>query len=379
MSWQGTMTCQLMNSLGSDIGNLYFAHSWSSYLDSPPWPNASEPPVLGGPSPVIPAGGVLDFTINVGGSASISEDGWQFCFFAEGTWWSCGFDGVGAGVDYKVCDVTDDDYESGNPVIINFMSQGWSVDLPVSKNCANNSYDSNTNPPFGPYYYYEAALPSQAAVAAWATSLYQDILSRAPASTEVSVFVAGYQTAAMSGSTGLSAYRDARVAAMFKGGEYCKNQILALYQNLLGRTPDDNELARQMFRLDTGTALQSFMATFCSSEEFIKDHPLPTAYTNAVYQALLNRAPTDSELSTVTSELQSGTRTPAQFCTGIIQSPEFCTDLLTEIYQTFLKRAPTTTEIAENAPLLITLSLQQVSTDLANSAEYLQNCAASAG
>jgi hypothetical protein len=377
MSWQGTMTCQLVNSLGYDIGNLFFDHWWNpnsgNYHDAPPNLDGGTVP------PTIPAGGVLSFTINVGGSASeISVDQWRFYFAANGTWWSLGFApdfNSPTYVTYKVCTIYEEDYDSGEPVVINFMPQGWSVDLPKSSNCPNNSYDSSTDTDgVQIHYYYDTALPSQAAASAWITSLYENILSRAPSSTEVSNRAESYANMAMGGSTGLSAYRDSIVAAMFKGGEYCKNQVLALYQNLLGRTPDDDELARQMIRLSSGMALQTLMARFCSSEEFIGDHPLPTAYTNAVYQKLLNRAPSDSELST----MQSGSLTPAQLCQTVIESVEFATDLANETYQTFLKRAPTTTEIMQNISAIMS-SLQKFSAQLANSPEYLQNCAATAG
>jgi hypothetical protein len=321
---------------------------------------------------LIPAGGVLEFPITVGSVDLYVKDQWQFQFFAEGAWWSH--------VSYKSCNVTEDDYDSGLPVIVNFMPQGWSVDLPVSTNCPNNSYDSPPVPSPGFLYYYDTGLRSEAAVPEWIRSLYENILSRVPSATEISPAVTAYLTMAMTGSAGLSAYRDAEVARMFKGDEYCTNQINELYKRLLGRVPSPTEIQPAVESLASGVALQSFMSRFCSGNEFIQDHPLPTAYTNAVFQLLLNRAPSDSELSATTTALQSGSKTPAVVCADIIQSAEFCDALVNDMFQTFLKRAPTSTEMTVSSDLLTAgLSIQVVSAPLPNCQEYLNDCSANAG
>lgn len=204
-------------------------------------------------------------------------------------------------------------------------------------------------------------------------------LSRVPSQTELPDPVAAYLNAAKSGPTGLSAYRDAEVTRMFEGQEYCTNQIKALYERLLDRVPNSSEIEPAVATLASGAALQSFTARFCSGGEFIGDHPLPTAYTNTVFQLLLNRAPSDFELSTMVAALQSGNTTPEKLCTQFIQSSEFCNALLNDMFQTFLKRAPTSTEIATREPLLAGgIAQQVVSAGLANCQEYLNNCTANA-
>lgn len=122
MTWQGTMKCQLQNALGLEIDSLNFSHNWTngSGPDSPP----------NNGSITLKAGELLEFDINVG---SGGDDDWSFSFAVGGGSYSR---------NGKQCDIEYDDYSSGDPVSVIFMpaETGWSINMPSSSSCTDNSY-----------------------------------------------------------------------------------------------------------------------------------------------------------------------------------------------------------------------------------------------
>jgi hypothetical protein len=102
-------------------GTIYaatVAHSWSGNNSSV------------GPQD-LPNNGTMTFSISVGGGGS---DDWSVGF-TDGNgnqWYRNG----------KQCDVTSDDFDTGKPVVINLLPSGtgWSVELPSSSGCTDNSY-----------------------------------------------------------------------------------------------------------------------------------------------------------------------------------------------------------------------------------------------
>ena len=122
MSWSGTMTCTVTNQTGGTITNLTVAHQWEGFTDSPN-PN---------PTPSVENGASFSFTINVGSGGS---DEWSLRFIdAQGNCWFR---------NEKQCDVEEEDFQSGAPVNLNLLSGsiGFSVEMPVSSSCTDNSYD----------------------------------------------------------------------------------------------------------------------------------------------------------------------------------------------------------------------------------------------
>lgn len=121
MSWSGEMTCVVTNQTGGTITNLTAAHQWDQYND-----------VLNpNPTPSLESGASASFLIHVGSGGS---DEWSVGFTdAQGQcWYRNG----------KQCDVEDGDYNSGAPVNVNLLSgsQGFSIELPESSSCTDNSY-----------------------------------------------------------------------------------------------------------------------------------------------------------------------------------------------------------------------------------------------
>lgn len=122
MSWSGTMKCIVTNQTGGPITGLSASHEWEGVTNSP-----TEVP------PSLADGESISFSINVGSGGS---DEWTVRFTdAQGNcWYRNG----------KQCDVEEDDLNSGLPVNVNLLnsSQGFSIELPSSSSCTDNSYDS---------------------------------------------------------------------------------------------------------------------------------------------------------------------------------------------------------------------------------------------
>lgn len=122
MGLWGQMGCTVTNQTGGTITNVSVLHQWSSYQDSPN-PN---------PTPSLGSNDEIQFQINVGSGGS---DDWSVTFTDSSgqCWYRNG----------KQCDVEDSDYKSGSPVNINLLagSQGFSIEMPSSSSCTDNSYD----------------------------------------------------------------------------------------------------------------------------------------------------------------------------------------------------------------------------------------------
>ncbi len=83
-------------------------------------------------------GGSAAFQINVG---SGGNDDWSVAFIDAGGngWYRSG----------KQCNVEESDLNSGQPININLLatSTGFSIELPSSSSCTDNSYDSGWSMP----------------------------------------------------------------------------------------------------------------------------------------------------------------------------------------------------------------------------------------
>lgn len=123
MSWSGTMNCNIINSTGGTITNVTFSHEWNDSANAP----------IFNPNQGFANGDSVELTINVGEGGS---DLWsvQFTDASGNCWYRKG----------KQCDVSEDDYNSGNPVnaVLNAGTVGFSIELPVSTSCPDNYYDS---------------------------------------------------------------------------------------------------------------------------------------------------------------------------------------------------------------------------------------------
>jgi hypothetical protein len=129
--------------------------------------------------------------------------------------------------------------------------------------------------------------------------------------------------------------------------------ITGYYERFLGRAPTSTELNTALTNLQQGGTPEQLIASILGTDEYFnKVGGTNDAWVNAVYQALLNRAPTSSESSAAITALTSGTMTREQVAAGILATDEYLGDFVTSIYQAYLSRTPSSSEIQIWLPLL---------------------------
>lgn len=117
--WGGTMTCHVANETGGYISNVTATHEWDDRSQQ-----------LGRTGMDVGESAPFEILVGSGG-----HDLWSIIFMDES-----GRMCVRHG---KQCDVTSGDLSSGGPVYLNLgpYSRGFSVVLPDSSSCIDNSYD----------------------------------------------------------------------------------------------------------------------------------------------------------------------------------------------------------------------------------------------
>jgi hypothetical protein len=117
------------------------------------------------------------------------------------------------------------------------------------------------------------------------------------------------------------------------------------YERFLGRAPTSSELSTALASLQfLGTPEELIASILNTDEYFTKVGGTNQAWVNAVYQALLNRAPNSNDPDFVTT-LNNGTETRNQAVITILNGPEYRGDYITSIYQAYLSRTPSSSEI----------------------------------
>ncbi len=124
--------------------------------------------------------------------------------------------------------------------------------------------------------------------APWVTSMYQDLLGRAPSAAEVQEWVAGLN---MGISTTYVAHGFAASA------ERQTDRVTAIYEKFLGRAPLPAEVAQWVNAFEAGLATDEYIiAGFVGSAEYFQDHGGDaTDWVKAAFEAVLGRAPSPQE------------------------------------------------------------------------------------
>jgi hypothetical protein len=221
------------------------------------------------------------------------------------------------------------------------------------------------------------------------TSLYQNILGRTPQGNEASSWVSlasgGNRTGVVAGILGSMEYKtdevNAYYAAFLRRGadkpgqgfflselqartdeslviqqflssqEYVNNAqdvlwLQRIYQDVLGRNGDSpNDLGSWLGALHGGTTHTAVATAILSSTEMFN------RTITQLYERLLGRQPTASELTTASALLQRDGRI-AELATQLVASPEYFalhgsdnTQWVTGLYQDLLGRTPSTAEV----------------------------------
>lgn len=125
MNWSGTMTVNVTNQTNGPLHTVCAAHTWNGKTSRV------------GPQDLAPNASIT-FQVSVGGGGSDE--------------WSIGFTDPSGNQYYrngKQCNVEESDYKSKKPIVINLLplGTGWSVELPESSSCTDNSYSRGYTAP----------------------------------------------------------------------------------------------------------------------------------------------------------------------------------------------------------------------------------------
>jgi hypothetical protein len=172
----------------------------------------------------------------------------------------------------------------------------------------------------------------------WVQQVYHDLLGRAADSSGLN-----YWTSLLSGGDSRS-----QVAYLItQTTEYRTDQVMAAYQKLLGTTPDSSTLNYFVGLLANGTSIEGVDAIIVGSNTFFQTQGGDTTagFLNAVYQDFLNR-PLDSAGSAVWQQVLASGQTTTQVAMDILSTSEYFTDVVQNIYQTYLGRAADQTSLS---------------------------------
>jgi hypothetical protein len=194
------------------------------------------------------------------------------------------------------------------------------------------------------------------------TGFYYDLIGRAPAASEVSGWVSALQS-------GVSPYQEA--LAFTSSSEYQARLVTDDYWNLLKRGPSPAEVNGWIQALQSGVSEQLVEADFLSSPEYYQDHGSnPETWLTSLYQNVLDRTPSETELASWNQPLQNGA-SRGLVAMGFVDSPEAHSLEVASAYARLLGRNPDPAGLAGwVAAMSQGLTPSLLRADIAASSEY---------
>jgi parallel beta-helix repeat protein len=128
--------------------------------------------------------------------------------------------------------------------------------------------------------------------------------------------------------------------------EYLTDQVSALYARYLNRAPDSSGEQHWLNVLMHGGTLEQVAEGIVSSPEYFQDHGgTNQGYVMGLYQQVLGRTPSVSELNSWVSALNAG-QSRLAVAIGFLTSTEYRTDLVEADYNLYLGRSADSTGLA---------------------------------
>jgi hypothetical protein len=165
----------------------------------------------------------------------------------------------------------------------------------------------------------------------WVAHLYQDMLGRTGTDNEVAAWVNLV-------AAGLS--RQVIVTGFIMSPEYRAKQVKDIYLTLLHRAVDPGGLSGWVGFLQQGHAPEEFRLAIISSTEYFQLHGSTNqGYVSALYNDILHRQADPGSLAAFTAFLNSNPGALAQVASTLFASLEYRQDIVNALYTRFLRRA----------------------------------------
>ncbi|HZV04229.1 MAG TPA: DUF4214 domain-containing protein [Gemmataceae bacterium] len=169
----------------------------------------------------------------------------------------------------------------------------------------------------------------------WLNQVYEDLLGRPIDASGLS-----YWSAALSNASPTQVVYDIEQTT-----EYRTNQIQAAYQNLLGVSAPSSAVNYLLGLMQSGADFRTVQAVIAGSNAFYQANGgTIQGFLSAVYQDFLNR-PLDATGQAQWGALLAAGYNPTQVVLGILNTPEYLTNLVKADYQTYLGRAADTNSL----------------------------------
>jgi hypothetical protein len=166
--------------------------------------------------------------------------------------------------------------------------------------------------------------------------LYQQVLHRAADTAGFNDWVNKLQTGQLT--------REQVATQFLTSAERYGIVVEQFYQTFLGRASDPGR-AFWINGLVNGTLSQTDVALgFMISPEFLQDFPTNQSYVQALYNKVLNRNPSPSELAIQTNALNTGLITKPEMAFAFLAAPETYVEAIDSFYSCILRRQPTAAE-----------------------------------
>jgi hypothetical protein len=216
-------------------------------------------------------------------------------------------------------------------------------------------------------YYYTTGAVTVTGVphaSAYVTQLYHDLLHRDPDPAGLATWVNALNTGATRADVAM---------AITSSREYDGDLVDSFYVTYLGRHAETAGLNSWVDQLQSGLNAEVIRAGILGSDEYFNDvGGTNTLYLNALYETFLGRAPDPTGTTYWTGLLTDGTHTRQDVASGISNSDETRTDIITGYYETFLHRGPDAAGLAQwKQNLADGISQPAIITAFVTSPEYL--------
>lgn len=200
---------------------------------------------------------------------------------------------------------------------------------------------------------------------AFVQSLYVNFLGRAGEALGVAGAVALADAGDLTGTA----------ARVIRSSESLDRDVAALYQSILRRAGEASEKASWVTVLQAGSTLEQVIAKFYSSPEYAVRYGAVAnaSFVNHLYRDLLGREGELPGTADWTDLLNAGTLTRAQVVAQFLNSAEYRTNVVVDLYANLLKRdaAPTAEEV--NGWVQSGLDVLSMRVAFAGSLEYSVN------